>query len=126
MLSPLLFNVYLEEALGTVPVLKKAISEGKLIAFADDILLVADDKQEAVQLIRGMESLKDVGLQLNKSKTVLMDDTKQLDGQDALEGIAIKKSFKYLGAELSCNRGAVIKDAKDKCKKHMAAIRGKV
>ena len=50
-LSPLLFNVYLEEILMANSVLKEAIAEGKLVAFADDILLMADSKLEMEQLI---------------------------------------------------------------------------
>lgn len=55
MLSPLLFNLYLEHCLTKSEVLKQALLDGKLIAFADDILLICDNKQEASKLISGLE-----------------------------------------------------------------------
>jgi hypothetical protein len=50
-LSPLLFNIFLEYCLKDSPVLAKAIKDGKLITFADDILLICDDVKEAEELI---------------------------------------------------------------------------
>lgn len=43
-LSPLLFNVYLEDTLMANPILKAAVELGKIIAFADDVLLITDSK----------------------------------------------------------------------------------
>ena len=38
-LSPFFFNVYLEEALCSIPVLRKCLEEGTLMAFADDLMI---------------------------------------------------------------------------------------
>ena len=46
--------------------LKGGIRQGKIICFADDILMVCDDKQEAERLIRWIESISDCGLKINK------------------------------------------------------------
>ena len=57
MLSPSLFNVYLEWAMESIPELKAALEQGKLIAFADDLLLVCDTKEEAKTFIKGVKML---------------------------------------------------------------------
>ena len=51
-------------------VLADAVKKGKLIAFADDILLIADGKEEAEKLIKSAESLQQQGLRLNKNKQI--------------------------------------------------------
>ena len=56
-MSPKMFNVYLEEALFSNPLLKEAIMSGKLLAFADDLLVMADSVAETEELIRALESL---------------------------------------------------------------------
>ena len=43
-----------------------------------------------------------------------------------IEGITIVKSFKYLGLDISCDKGAVLSAMKAKCKAHMTMVRGKI
>jgi len=57
-LSPLLFNVYLEEALKTKSQLWLAATNGNLIAYADDIVVRANSDQDLLQLIN--EQLKEL------------------------------------------------------------------
>ena len=45
-LSPMLFNIYLEEALGTTEKLKEMVRRGDLLAFADDMLILTNSKAE--------------------------------------------------------------------------------
>ena len=45
-MSPVLFNIYLEEALLSKPILKKVIEQGRLKGFADDIAIVTDSIEE--------------------------------------------------------------------------------
>jgi hypothetical protein len=45
-LSLLLFNIYLDEALKSSPELVKLIKKGRLLAFADDVLVMAESKEE--------------------------------------------------------------------------------
>ena len=45
-LSPMLFNIYLEEALGTTQKLREMVNRGDLLAFADDILILSNSKAE--------------------------------------------------------------------------------
>ena len=45
-LSPMLFNVYPEEALGTTSKLREMVNRGDLLAFADDMLILTNSKAE--------------------------------------------------------------------------------
>ena len=56
-LSPLLFNVYLEEALGTTQKLREMVSRGDLLAFADDMLILTNSKAEMTQVIQELDNL---------------------------------------------------------------------
>ena len=47
----MLFNVYLEEALGTTEKLKEMVRRGDLLAFADDMLILTNSKAEMTQVI---------------------------------------------------------------------------
>ena len=55
-LSPVLFNVYLEEALGSSELLKKVRSRGDLLAFADDMLLMSNSRTEVEEIINELGS----------------------------------------------------------------------
>ena len=49
----MLFNIVLEKLKMDLPELKEAVASGKLICFADDILLIAaDGEEEAKALIK--------------------------------------------------------------------------
>lgn len=77
-LSPLLFSVLLDTVLMTSEVLIKCIEKGDLIAFADDILVMAADLNEAEIIIKEMEALGLYGLCVNKKKTKIITDIKEL------------------------------------------------
>ena len=47
----MLFNVYLEEALGTTLKLREMVNRGDLLAFADDMLILTNSKAEMQQAI---------------------------------------------------------------------------
>jgi hypothetical protein len=50
-LSPVLFNVYLEEALKTSKKLEEVRRRGDLLAFANDMLVMSNCKQEIEQIV---------------------------------------------------------------------------
>jgi hypothetical protein len=55
-LAPLLFNLLLVHVLNKIPKLKEAmIALGKLIAFADDFLLIGDDKKRCRRINRSSQ-----------------------------------------------------------------------
>ena len=53
-LSPLLFNFYLDAAIATNEVLKNMAECGKLFAYADDLFIITDNKQEAEAAIAAL------------------------------------------------------------------------
>ena len=72
----MLFNVYLEEALGTTSKQREIVNRGDLLAFADDMLILTNSKAEITQAIQELESLTPAwDLKLNKIKSqVLTED----------------------------------------------------
>ena len=56
-LSPMLFNVYLEEALKSSKKLDEVRRRGDLLAFADDMLVMSNSKPEIEMIIEEMASM---------------------------------------------------------------------
>jgi hypothetical protein len=56
-LSPVLFNVYLEEALKSSKKLEEVRSRGDLLAFADDMLVMSNNQREVEQIIGELTAL---------------------------------------------------------------------
>ena len=52
-LAPLLFNIYLEDALMSNPILRELIVKGSLIAYADDMLVVLNSAVETRMCVKG-------------------------------------------------------------------------
>ena len=72
-LSPVLFNVYLEDALDSSSILQCMRKRGDLLAFADDMLIMSNQKNEIEEAINGMASLQmKYKLRLNKNKSEIL------------------------------------------------------
>ena len=56
-LSPVLFNFYLEEAIKSSAKLEEVRRRGDLLAFADDMLVMTNSKPELEQIISEFSSL---------------------------------------------------------------------
>ena len=56
-LSPVLFNVYLEEALKSSKKLEEVRSRGDLLAFADNMLVMSNNQHEIEQIIGELTAL---------------------------------------------------------------------
>ena len=126
MLSPSLFNIYLDEALRTRPTLVSLIDEGKLIAFADDIIVMASSRTEAEAAIDAMNSLDEFGLHLNKNKTKIMTDNRDSQDIPKIRDIDLSTQMRYLGMDLVCERPKLISLAKKRYQKFMGLVRGKI
>lgn len=50
------------------------MKKGEVVAFADDILLICDDKEDAEKLIQTTASLQKYGLKLNKAVSAILTD----------------------------------------------------
>jgi retron-type reverse transcriptase len=77
-LSPVLFNVYLEEALNSSELLQGMRRRGDLLAFADDMLVMSSQKGEIEQAITELTSLQlKYNLRLNKKKSEILTAEKE-------------------------------------------------
>ena len=72
-LSPVLFNVYLEEALKTSSKLEEVRKRGDLLAFADDMLVMSNSKPEVEMIVGELATLQQRwNLRLNKKKSEIL------------------------------------------------------
>ena len=72
-LSPVLFNIYLEEALNSSEKLKQVRKRGDLLAFADDMLVMTSDRGELETIVNELSSLSEnYNLRLNKKKSEIL------------------------------------------------------
>jgi retron-type reverse transcriptase len=72
-LSPLLFNVYLEEAIRSSAKLDGVRSRGDLLDFADDFLVMSNSQAEIEQIINELTALQvKWNLKLNKKKSEIL------------------------------------------------------
>ncbi len=101
-LSPMLFNVYLEEAaLNSSAKLSELRKRGDLLVFADDMLILTNIQAEMLEAINELEGLApEWSLKMNKDKSqILTKDTIGPSGniQD-IGGIQCMTNVKYLGS----------------------------
>ena len=96
-LSPVLFNVYLEDALDSSNILQCMRKRGDLLAFADDMLIMRNQKSEIEEAINGMASLQmKYNLRLNKKKSEILTSQKEYE----VNGIRCTNMVKYLGVKI--------------------------
>jgi retron-type reverse transcriptase len=82
-LSPVLFNVYLEEALKSSKKLEELRRRGDLLAFADDMLVMSNSQPEVEQVVNELTKLSnDWNLRLNKRKSEILtsEDLPEIGG----------------------------------------------
>jgi len=76
-LSPVLFNVYLEEALKSSNKLEEMRRRGDLLAFADDMLVMSNSQSEIEMVIKELGTLNvRWNLRLNKKKYEILTGEK--------------------------------------------------
>jgi len=72
-LSPVLFNVYLEEALKSSRKLEDMRRRGDLLAFADDMLVMSNSQHEVEEVVEELATLnQNWNLRLNKKKSEIL------------------------------------------------------
>ena len=77
-LSPVLFNVYLEEAIKSSNKLEEVRSRGDLLAFADDMLVMSNQRAEVEMIIEELTNLQHRwNLRLNKRKSEILTGEKE-------------------------------------------------
>ena len=108
MLSPVLFNIFLEQIMQeTLHNHKSTISVGGMIInnlrFADDIDLIAGTNSELQELTNRLsEASKDYGMEVSKEKSKTMVNSKNESATIMMDGTLLEnvKTFKYLGSTL--------------------------
>lgn len=100
-LSPVLFNVYLEEAIKSSQKLENVRARGDLLAFADDMLVMTNSKGELSFIINELDKLQqNWNLRLNKKKSEIL----ARDDINEVSGVRCVKMVKYLGVRVTADR----------------------
>jgi hypothetical protein len=119
-LSPVLFNVYLEEAIRSSNKLEEVRRRGDLLAFADDMLVMTNSKAELENIISEFAALQiEWNLKLNKKKSEILT---QEEGED-IGGIRCVKAVKYLGVRVTHDKKEQIKVAKEQVQKNINVLK---
>lgn len=107
-LSPVLFNVYLEEAIKSSKKLDHVRARGDLLAFADDMLVMTNAKGELVDIIKELDLLQHKwNLRLNKKKCEILTR----EPVQTVSDVKCTKSVKYLGVKVVLDRKEQLKVA---------------
>jgi hypothetical protein len=115
-LSPVLFNVYLEEAIKSSKKLDEVRSRGDLLAFADDMLVMSNSQVEIEQIINELTSLQvKWNLKLNKRKSEVLTSEKL----EEVNGIKCSTTVKYLGVKVAVERKDQIRISKEQINKNV-------
>ena len=119
-LSPVLFNVYLEEALKSSRKLEDMRRRGDLLAFADDMLVMSNSQPEIEQVIEELATLNtDWNLRLNKKKSEIL--TKE--DLPEIGGIKCVKTVKYLGVRVTIDRKEQTQVTREQIDKNVKIMR---
>ena len=101
MLSPFLFNLYLEEAIKSSRKLDEVRSRGDLLAFADDMLVMSNYQHEINEVIQELAKLNmDWNLRLNKKKSEILTN----ESLQEIVGVRCTKIVKYLGVKVTADK----------------------
>ena len=112
-LSPVLFNVYLEEAIKSSQKLNEVRNRGDLLAFAYDMLVMSNNLQEMSQIIDEFTALQvKWNLKLNKRKSEILTG-EEFDELNGINGISCTTTVKYLGVKVTINKKDQIRISKE-------------
>jgi hypothetical protein len=119
-LSPVLFNVYLEEAIKSSWKLEEVRKRGDLLAFADDMLVMSNAKGEIELIINELVSLETKwNLRLNKKKSEILTKEKL----EHINDVKCTQSVKYLGVKVVLDRKEQTNVAKEQINKNINMLR---
>ena len=108
------------------PFLKNLAETGKLIAFADDLFIIADNKVGAEDALKACDLLKNYGLHINLKKTQIMTDREDIDGVEEICSVKIVEKIRYLGIYLYCDRPKLLESVKAQVKKYIGYVKLKI
>ena len=100
-MSPVLFNVYLEEAIRSSRKLEEVRSRGDLLAFADDMLIMSNQEAEVGMIIEELAKVQEEwNLRLNKKKSEILTAVEK----EEINGIRCTNAVKYLGVRVTMDK----------------------
>jgi ribosomal protein S10 len=107
-LSPILFNIYLEEMIREIELNMKGVKIGgrkvSCVRFADDMAILAEDQEDLETSVKKLEeACKTYGMKINAKKTKVMNVGSEKDMVIRVGGVRMEQvnSFKYLGSFLT-------------------------
>ena len=122
-LSPVLFNVYLEEALKSSGKLEEVRRRGDLLAFADDMLVMSNSQSEIEMIINELATLNvRWNLRLNKKKSEILTGEKLTE----IGGVRCTQQVKYLGVKVTLDRKEQTQVAREQIDKNIKMMRWKL
>ena len=122
-LSPVLFNVYLEEALKSSNKLEEMRRRGDLLAFADDMLVMSNSQSEIEMIINELATLNvRWNLRLNKKKSEILTGEKIAE----IGGVRCTQQVKYLGVKVTLDRKEQTQVAREQIDKNIKMMRWKL
>ena len=122
-LSPVLFNVYLEEALKSSSKLEDVRRRGDLLAFADDMLVMSNSQSEVEMIINELATLNvRWNLRLNKKKSEILTGEKIAE----IGGVRCTQQVKYLGVKVTLDRKEQTQVAREQIDKNIKMMRWKL
>jgi hypothetical protein len=106
-------------ALNSNEKIKKLLKEGKILAYADDLIIQLKTKEEAHVMIKELKKLEKWNLKMNKKKSQLLVGKKMKNkwikkGVKNIEGVDFHSEVKYLGIQIGFEKHILQKRIKDK------------
>ena len=119
-MSPVLFNVYLEEAIRSSRKLEEVRSRGDLLAFADDMLVMSNQEAEVGMIIEELAKVQEEwNLRLNKKKSEILTTVEK----EEINGIRCTTAVKYLGVRVTVDKKQQLKVSKEQINKNTSLLR---
>lgn len=130
-LAPNLFAIYLDAAIEENACLKELASEGKLYAYADDIVVITENEAELTEAINALASLEQKwNLCLNKKKSQILSKdpvygaiNKEDDKREFL-GVQVRCYLDLLGMKIFTTKTETLKAAEKAVKKKLLSMQG--
>ncbi len=93
------------------------------MAYADNLLIVADNKEKAIEALTAISYLKQIGLTLNTKKSQIITDREDLKDVTEIADIKIQDNIEYLGFKIFYDRQKTVNSAKEKAKKYLEYLK---
>lgn len=95
--------------------------------FADDIMIMAKDKEETQEAIKEITSWSNKwNLQINQNKSAILSKRQEFENLQTFNGIPVVNSIKYLGMTLTTTKKVMIDGAIKSVDRIVGMMKGKL